>query len=507
VSAAPLLGNLLLEAAYRAPDKVALVCEGARLTYAELDARSNALANTLVQRGVQRGDRVMIFGNNSPEVVVSFWAALKAAAVAVVINPLTRAERLAYLLHDCGAAALIAEGALAAAFSEPASRCRSLRACLVYGSREASLEAALREGARAQPPVQRCIDADLAALVYTSGSTGEPKGVMLTHRNMLAAAASIAAYLEIAEDEVILGALPLAFDYGLYQMILAFQAGARLVLERSFAFPARVLARMAAERVTGLPGVPTMFATLAEMKTLAQHDLSAIRYVTSTGAALHAKHIAMLKRLFPAARVYSMYGLTECKRCSYLPPQDLERKPGSVGIAIPNTELWIVDAQDRRLGPGCVGELVVRGATVMRGYWGKPQDTAQRLRPGPLPGELVLYTGDYCRLDEDGYLYFVGRMDELIKSRGAKVSPKEVEDVLVGIAGVKEAAVIGVHDELLGEAIKAFVVPAHGAELYEGEVRRTCQSRLEGFKVPKHIVFVADLPRGETGKINKAGLS
>jgi amino acid adenylation domain-containing protein len=503
MKAVPLLCDYLIDSARSLPDKVALVCDGQRLTYRELDARSNALANALVRRGVTRGDRVLVFAGNSPETVIAFWAVLKANAVVSIVNPLTKAEKLGYLLEDCGAVALIADAELA-----PVQRKVSApRTTLVFGAGATSFDQAVREGDPSQPPPRRSIDVDLAALIYTSGSTGEPKGVMLTHRNMLAAASSISAYLEIAQEEVILGVLPLAFDYGLYQMILAFRAGARLVLERSFAFPAQVLNRAVDEGVTGFPGVPTMFATMGEIKTLKDYDFSKVRYVTNTAAALHTKHLQFLKETFALARIYSMYGLTECKRCTYLPPQDLDRKPGSVGIAIPNTELWIVDEEGRKLGPNRVGQLVIRGATVMRGYWGKPRETAEKLRPGPLPGELVLYTGDYCRLDEEGYLYFVGRMDDIIKSRGEKVAPKEIEDVLLGISGVKEAAVIGVHDELLGQAVKAFVVPAQGAQLEERELRKTCQGRLEGFMVPKHIVFVPELPKGETGKINKAGLS
>jgi len=514
----PLLHDYLIDSARRLPDKIALVCQGHRFSYGELDAQSNALANALARRGVERGDRVVIFASNTPEAVVAFWAALKANAVVAVVNPLTKADKLAYTLNDCGATVLIAEGQLASVFVESASRASALRTTLVYGATAGrpplqtlpgftTFEGALAEEARDHAPARRCIDVDLAALIYTSGSTGEPKGVMLTHRNMLSAATSVSAYLEIAQDDVILGVLPLAFDYGLYQMIMAFRMGARLVLERSFAFPAQVLKLVVDEGVTGFPGVPTMFATMGEMKHLGDYDFSKIRYATNTAAALHVKHILMLKDIFPKARIYSMYGLTECKRCTYLPPQDLDRKPTSVGIAIPNTELWIVGEDGRKLGPNQVGQLVIRGATVMSGYLGKPEETAKKLRPGPLPGERVLYTGDYCRLDEEGYLYFVGRMDDIIKSRGEKVAPKEVEDALVSISGVREAAVIGVPDEILGEAVKAFVVLMQGAQLNEREVRKACQSKLESFMVPKHIVFVPELPKGDTGKIKKTGLS
>jgi amino acid adenylation domain-containing protein len=512
----PLLHDYLLDAAHGAPTKVALVCEDRRVTYAELDGWSNALAHGLQRRGVERGDRVVVYAENSIEAVVAFWAALKANAVVSMVNPLTRADKLAYLLRDCSAAALVAGRRLASQFV-PAARGSDLRTVIVFGDGPgdgladlpglAELRTVLEEGPTDRPPRRRAIDVDLAALIYTSGSTGEPKGVMLTHRNMLTAATSISHYLELRSDEVILGAIPLAFDYGLYQMIMAFRMGARLVLERSFAFPTQVLERVVEERVTGFPGVPTMFAMLADMKTLADHDFSAIRYVTNTAAALPVKHITMLRDLFPRARIYSMYGLTECKRCTYLPPADLARKPTSVGIAIPNTELWIVDEEGRKVGPNVVGQLVIRGATVMRGYWGKPEQTAKKLRPGPLPGELVLYTGDLCKLDDEGYLYFVGRMDDIIKSRGEKVAPKEVENALVDIEGVKEAAVIGVPDELLGQAVKAFVVCETGVTLDERHVRRECERRLESFMVPKQIVFVPELPRTDSGKIKKTSLT
>jgi len=354
---------------------------------------------------------------------------------------------------------------------------------------------------------RRNIDIDLATIIYTSGSTGEPKGVMLTHRNMLTAATSISAYLEISSEDVILCILPLSFDYGLYQMIMAFRQGARLVLEQSFTFPAEVLQEVVEEKVTGFPGVPTIFAILAEMKNLDIYDFSGIRFVTNTAAALPIKQIEALKRTFPRAKIFSMYGLTECKRCTYLPPEDLDRKPESVGIAIPNTEIWIEDEKGNRLGPGQVGQLVVRGATVMKGYWGKPEATAKKLRPGPLPGEMTLYTGDYCKLDEEGYLYFVGRMDDIIKSRGEKVPPREVENVLMNIRGVKEAAVIGVPNAVLGQAIKAFVVLESGIRLTVKEIQRECLDRLENFMVPQEIELVPDLPKTPSGKITKSGLS
>ncbi|HXM82981.1 MAG TPA: AMP-binding protein [Burkholderiales bacterium] len=513
----PLLHDYILHSARRLSDKVALVCMKQRITYGELNARSNALAHSLVAAGVRRGDRVVVFADNTVETVVSFWAVLKANAVVSIVNPLTKSDKLSYLLGDCRPAALITDQHVYSVFAGPARACSHLRRVIVSGPiDDAKLagipharrwDGALAAGDRSAPPARTCIDVDLAAIIYTSGSTGDAKGVMLTHRNMLTACRSIATYLELQEDEVILGVLPLAFDYGLYQMIMAFRMGARLVLDRSFTFPAQILNLMVEEGVTGFPGVPTIFAILAEFKSLKDYDFSRIRYVTNTAAALPVKHILMLKDIFPASRIYSMYGLTECKRCTYLPPKDLDRKPASVGIAIPNTEMWIVDEDGRRVGAGVVGQLVIRGATVMKGYWEKAEATAKKLKPGPLPGEQVLYTGDFCKMDEEGYLYFVGRMDDVIKSRGEKVAPKEVENVLMNIPGVKEAAVIGVPDDILGQAVKAFVVLEEGVTLTEKQLQKECQSRLENFMVPKYIVTAPSLPKTDTGKIKKTGLS
>jgi amino acid adenylation domain-containing protein len=516
--ACSLLHDYLSDAAARAPESIALVCGERRLTYCEVDRRANALARELVRRGIARGDRVVVFGDNSESTAIAFWAALKADAVVSVVHPQTKPAKLAYLLDDCRARAVITEAHLEPAFGEVCRRARHVGTVIVAGDLDARTRerlADLRGFAAWQdlpaeadaPPPRRALDIDLAAIIYTSGSTGEPKGVMLTHHNMRAACASVSEYLGITAGDRILCALPLAFDYGLYQMIMAFAAGARVVLERSFAFPAQILARVAEERITGFPGVPTMFATLLGLGSLSTFDLSSVRYVTNTAAALPAKHLLRLPEVFPRARVFSMYGLTECKRCTYLPPEDLARKPESVGRAIPNTELWLIDERGRRLGPGEVGELVIRGATVMKGYWEKPEATARKLRPGPVPGEHVLHTGDLCRLDDEGYLYFVGRKDEVIKSRGEKVAPKEVEATLLAIPGVREAAVIGVPDDVLGHAIKAFVVLEPGVILDGRAIQRACRERLESYMVPSQVELRDALPRSANGKIQKSALS
>jgi amino acid adenylation domain-containing protein len=515
--AVPQLHDYLVDAAQRLPDKVALVCQRGRLTYGNIETESNRLANALVRQGVKRGDRVIILADNTAESVTAFWAALKANAVACPVSPLVKGPKLAALLEDCTPSALLgASGHLP--LLAAAAALRPLPAAVIVagqggaaGLRDFSPQARgwdeTIEGEDGETaPARANIDVDLASIIYTSGSTGMPKGIMLTHRNMLTAATSITTYLENREDEVILNALPLSFDYGLYQAIMACQAGARLVLERSFAFPTQVLRSMVAEGTTGFPGVPTMFATLAAMKGLEQYDFSSLRYVTNTAAAISEGLVSFVRRAFPSARFYSMYGLTECKRCSYLPPEDLDRKPGSVGIAIPNTELWIEDEQGRRAAPNVAGQLVVRGATVMKGYWNSPEATARRLRPGPLPGEQVLATGDLCFQDEDGYLYFVSRMDEVIKTRGEKVAPAEVERALLDIPGVREAAVIGIPDTILGQAIKAFVVQEPGGLLTAKAIQLECQARLEPHMVPTIVEFLEELPKTTSLKTSKQDL-
>jgi acyl-CoA ligase (AMP-forming) (exosortase A-associated) len=498
------------------PDKTALVCGAQRLSYGDLERQCNRVAHGLIALGVARGDRVAICLDNSVEAVVAVFATLKAGAVFVMLNPTIKAEKLAFVLDNSEAGVLIAGAAKLEELRAQAPALVHLKAAVAAGRAASdgrlgpiavtpwSMLLLTQEGD--VPPRKRCIDVDLAALIYTSGSTGNPKGVMLTHQNMVAAATSITTYLENRADDVILNVLPLSFDYGLYQVLMAMKFGGTVVLEKSFAYPQAVLQRLASKGVTGFPIVPTMSAILLQMD-LAAHQFPSLRYITNTGAALPTDHIVRLRQAFPGVRLYSMFGLTECKRVSYLPPEQLDRRPTSVGKAMPNVEVYIVDENGGRLPPGEVGELVVRGANVMRGYWKLPEETARMLRPGPIPGERVLYTGDLFRMDEEGYLYWTGRRDDIIKSRGEKVSPKEVENVLYSLPGVAMAAVIGVADPVLGQAIKAVISRSDGGRISEQDVLRHCALHLEDFMVPKKVEFRDKLPRTPTGKIDKRQLA
>lgn len=502
-----LVHSFLEESAAQTPDKTALVCGEQRLTYAQIDAMANRLAQALLANGVGRGDRVLLFLPNSVELVVGIFATLKANAVFVPVNHSTKVDKLQFLAQDCRAAGIVTwqrqtQTAVSLQQSIP-----SLNTVVIVGDAPdgcLSFEA-VQADYEAERPSCHTIDQDLACLIYTSGSTGEPKGVMSAHNNVVFAASSIISYLQNQPDDIVLNLLPLSFDYGLYQLLMTFKFGGTLVLERSFAYPAQIFKRIAAEKVTGFPLVPTIAAILLQMD-LSSYDFSSLRYITNTAAALSPSHITALKEKFPQATLFSMYGLTETKRTLYLPPEQLAKRPNSVGIPIPGTEAWVEDVETgQRLGPGEIGELVIRGSHVMRGYWEKPEKTAERFRPGSIPGERLCYSGDLFRVDNEGFFYFVGRKDDIIKSRGEKVAPKEIENVLFSLDGVVETAVIGIPDPVLGEAIKAFIVPKDDT-LSEKDVLRHCRQHLEDFMVPQQIEFRDALPKSSNGKIAKKEL-
>jgi long-chain acyl-CoA synthetase len=508
--------EFLETSARRFPDKTALVCDGRRWTYRQIDERANSLAHAMIDAGVRRGDRVAVYLENSVETVLSVFAALKAGGVFLVVNPTVKAEKLAYILNNCRAVCVVTDTKKARTLEDMWGDTPHLTSVFVTGGaagteasgkRVVSFDALMDELRGAgQPPAKQCIDVDLAALIYTSGSTGRPKGVMLTHLNIVSAATSITTYLENTADDIVLNVLPLSFDYGLYQVLMSFKFGGTIVLERSIGYPYALLETIRRENVTGFPIVPTIASVLLQLNLKAQ-QFPSLRYITNTAAVLPAERIRQLRDAFPAVKIYSMYGLTECKRVSYLPPAQIDIRPTSVGRGMPNEEVYIVDNQGTRVGSGVIGELVVRGANVMKGYWELPDETSRMLKPGPLPGEMVLHTGDLFRTDDEGYLYFVGRKDDIIKTRGEKVSPREVEEVLHRLDGVAEAAVVGIPHDVLGQAIKAVVRLRPGAELTRHDVLRHCSAHLEDFMVPQVVEFRDVLPQTTTGKVAKRELS
>jgi long-chain acyl-CoA synthetase len=511
-----LVQHFLEQSAGSHPNKTALIFGAMRLTYAQVEAMANRLAHALIAIGVKRGDRVAIYLNNSVESVMAIFAALKADAVFVCINRATKEDKLLYLLNNCRVVVVMMDerayqSGLCALVEH---RVPSLLGGIICGAgeREAFGDRPRWrsfDGIQAEFPMSRPksvnIDLDLACLVYTSGTTGEAKGVMSDHSNITFVSASVIEYLGNHENDIILNVLPLSFSYGLYQLLMTFRFGGTLVLERSFAYPVEILALMEREHVSGFPGVPTMFATLLDMD-ITSFELSSVRYLTNAAAALPPAHIMALRRKFPSAKLFSMYGLTETKRALYQPPEWLDAKPHSVGIAIPGTEVWIEDEAGNRVGSGITGELVVRGRHVMRGYWEAPEASAQRFRPGPISGERLCYTGDLFRMDEEGCMYFVGRKDDIIKCRGEKVAPREVENVLHELDGVVEAAVVGVPDTLLGQAIKAVIVARKDIQPTSSAILAHCQKHLEDFMIPKIIEFRDALPKSPSGKLRKQEL-
>lgn len=501
------------------PEKEALICAEQRWTYQAIDKACRRLARALRLIGLGPGERVAIFLDNSAESVISLFSAMRAGGAFIVVNSSVKPRKLEVILRDSAASILVADAARAAVVAEAAKGIEKLKTIWVgdisevpasFGGRsflwaeifQKSDWAPVASHVNAQG--ERAIDFDLAALIYTSGSTGEPKGVMSSHFNIVSAARSIIEYLQNTAGDKILNVLPLSFDYGLYQVLMAFMFSGTVFVQKSFAFPVKILECIEQERITGFPIVPTIASLLLKMANPSKYDLNSVRYVTNTGGVLPPAHIRGLQKIFPCAKVYSMYGLTECKRVSYLPPEQLDLRPDSVGKPMPNCRAFIVDEKGKEVGPDQIGELVIKGANVMQGYWNSPELTQKTFRPGRVPGEVLLYSGDLFRKDRDGFLYFLARKDEQIKTKGERVSPKEIENIVCELEAVSEAAVIGVPDEILGQAIKCFVVCRPGSKVGHREIINHCSKNMEPFMVPRYVEFLEKMPWNAHGKIDRS---
>lgn len=504
-----LVQDFLRRTAGEHPNRTAFIAGAKRSSFACWDRESDALAAALQANGLGRGDRCALILDNCPELVVSIFGVLKAGGVFTVLSPAIKEAKLGTILNDCGARMVIAAPSLAPQMASLMHRAPALKHVFwseppAAGSPPGPTLETLVTGSTAVRDVQPN-DTDLAAIIYTSGTSGEPKGVMLTHRNLVNTTGVITAYLHNTPDDVVSCILPMAFSYGLCQVLGAAHTGYTMILERSFAYPADVLRRAALHRVTGLPGVPTMFARLLQMLPLEGIDLSSLRYVTNAAAAIPPAHILRFREAFPSVAFYSMYGQTECTRAAFLDPGLVDSHPTSVGRAIAHSEMFIMDTAGRPLGPGATGELVIRGANVMRGYWGRETATSHKLRTWE--GKPALFTGDDFRTDDAGLFYFIGRQDDIFKCKGEKVAPREVENTIYELSDVEEVAIIGVADAMDGLAVKALVVPRVGTALTEALVRRHCQTRLEAFMVPRFIEFRSALPRTESGKLKRSALA
>lgn len=521
-----LLHELPARAAACWPARAALTVGGQHLAYADLYSQVERCAASLLALGLARGARVAVYLEKRVEAVVASFAAPAAGGVLVPVNPLLKATQVAHILQDAGVAVLVTSAPRLAALAPVLAACPELRHVVVCddlapaapGTWPVGLGLHAWHNIPAHPPAEwpTVLESDVAVIFYTSGSTGQPKGVVLTHRNLVAGASSVAGYLHNQADDTLLAALPLSFDAGFSQLTTAFLVGARVVL-LNYLLPRDVLQAMVRERVTGLTAVPPLYIQLAGLEWpdgVAQH----LRYWANTGGRMPRATLERLRHLVPGAQPYLMYGLTEAFRSTYLPPAEVDRKPDSIGRAIPNAEVRVLREDGSECAVDEPGELVHRGPLVALGYWNRPEETARRFKPWPsallpaggdwLAPERAVYSGDTVRRDAEGFLYFVGRRDEMMKTSGYRVSPTEVEEALYASGLVAEALVYAVPDEVLGSAICAAVLASRNASGHTDEdsaaVLAHCREHLPAFMLPKALNWVDQpLPRSPNGKLDR----
>lgn len=502
------------------PDRPALTYKSQTLTYRELSERVARFAAGLHRLGIRRGDRVAVYAEKRIETVVALLATSAAGAVFVPVNPLFKVRHLTRLLADCAARAVVITAERAEVVRESLATNTAVEHVLIIGDPGKSR---LSGGpwqvsgwdrvADAEPvPVpdgQAIIDDDIAAILYTSGSTGGPKGVVLTHRNLLAGAASVAGYLGHTSDDVVLSVLPISFDAGLSQLTTSFIAGAHVVL-MNYVLPREVVRLCAEHQVTALTCVPPLWLQLAGL-TWPEESVANLRYFANTGGRMPIVTLGVLRKLYPHAEPYLMYGLTEAFRSTYLEPAEADRRPDSIGKAIPNADVLVVRPDGSLCDPGEHGELVHRGALVALGYWNDPERTAERFKPAPGASssmarpEIAVWSGDTAYCDEDGYLYFVGRSDDMIKTSGYRVSPTEIEEAAYATGLVGEVVALGIGDERLGQHIVLMVKSAACDVTHEGLVRALAQD-LPKYMLPQRTQILPELPRSLNGKFDRVEL-
>jgi acyl-CoA ligase (AMP-forming) (exosortase A-associated) len=514
-----LIHHMLRASASRFPDKEALVDKETRLSYETAAQQVLGLAEGLRVAGMRRGDRVGIYLETSVLQALSIFGISQAGGVFVPINNVLFPEQVAHIAADCQMKGLITTRDRLGFLSNILRNIPSLEFVVVTGDgrgaeiSQTTFELSELFGLVAQGNWRDwTIGKDLAAILYTSGSTGKPKGVMLSHSQVMAGSSIVSDYLRITHQDRVIGVLPLSFDAGLNQLMTAIQQGGTYV-PMTFTFAREIVKTLERERITGMAGVPTLWSLISQANsTLAKTQLPRLRYITNTGGRMPQTVLADLRRLLPTTEIFLMYGLTEAFRSTYLPPDELDRRPDSMGKAIPDTEIMVINEKGERCQTGEVGELVHRGPTVSLGYWGLPELTARVLRPHPFaPPELgdsekVCYSGDLVRMDGEGYLYFIGRRDNMIKCSGFRVSPTEVEEVLFESGKVREVGVIGIPDPVLGQAIKAVVVPREDSTVSPAELTAHCAARLPRYMVPKIVILLDSLPKTSSGKVDYPAL-
>jgi acyl-CoA ligase (AMP-forming) (exosortase A-associated) len=522
VTESTLLHELVLVAADRDAAAPALTYGASTVSYGELATTVRAFAAGMVHLGVQRGERVGVYLEKRVETVVASFGAAAAGAVFVPMNPLLKAEQVGYIARDCGVRVLITSPERLALLGSVLESTPSLQAVVVVGDGPAPLAACrvlmwrelLAAPARAG---HRVIDTDILSILYTSGSTGRPKGVVLSHRNMVAGAKSVASYLGNHAGDTLLAALPLSFDAGFSQLTTAFHVGARVVL-LNYLLPRDVLKALEREKVTGLTAVPPLYLQLTTLEWPAAIN-EQLRYFANTGGRMPRETLNALRQRVPKAKPFLMYGLTEAFRSTYLPPEEVDRRPDSIGKAIPNAEILVLREDGTECAADEPGELVHRGALVGQGYWGDAEKTAERykLLPAGIGGrdaglqlpEFAVFSGDTVRRDAEGFLYFIGRRDEMMKTSGYRVSPTEVEEILYATQLVGECVAFGTDHPTLGQAIQVIATAPDGsAGLDVAALLAACKQRMPAYMVPGGVQPMAGpLPRNPNGKIDRKLLS
>lgn len=512
------LHHLVENAAAHRPQALALIHGERRLRYDELATAIETRAAGLACLGLGRHERVAVYLDKCVEAVIGLFATSAAGGAFVPVNPQLKAGQVSYMLADCNARVLITSRQRLATLTDVLPECPDLHTVVLIDEPAGAVSPGARvlgwqelTGADGTRPCGG-VETDMAAILYTSGSTGKPKGVVLSHRNLIAGAESVSEYLANTPDDRLLAALPLSFDYGLSQLTTAFRVGASVVL-LNYLLPRDVIRAVAREGVTGLAAVPPLWVQLATLEWPTEAQTS-LRYITNSGGAMPRRVLDGLRHALPTTDIVLMYGLTEAFRSTYLPPAELEQRPDAMGIPIPNAEIRVVRDDGTECEPDEPGELVHSGPLVALGYWRDPERTAERFRPATgqpdgLPSsELAVWSGDTVRRDAEGYLYFIGRRDEMIKTSGYRVSPGEIEEIVYasGLAG--EAAAFGVPHESLGHAIVLVAAPtADGEPPDEQALLQACQQALPAFMVPRHIeARDQPLPRNPNGKIDRSGL-
>jgi len=509
------LFHLLENAAQRAPQQVAVVDGDTRYTYAQLRALSARLAGALLAQGLRRGDRVGIYLEKSIEALVAMTAIAHAGGVYVNLNPQLRSVQASHIIQNCQVRMLVADAARLLAEPLPPYEVALVRGpgCprAPNAARTLALEPILEGGPEA-PPTTPATESDLGTIIYTSGSTGMPKGIMLTHHNIVVGAQIVSTYLGNTAEDRVLSVLPLNFDVGMNQFTCMLRVGGTLVLQHS-QLPGELLKSLRKHRITGLAGVPGVWALLNQnKKSLQREPLTELRYISNTGGMIPGPHLDSLIELLPHTQVFLMYGLTEAFRSTFLDPSQVSRGPACIGKAIPDTDIWVVRPDGTETDPDEVGELIHRGPTVALGYWGDPVKTSQVYRPNPFaPPETmgrdqVVYSGDLVRRDPAGFLYYEGRRDEQIKTQGYRVSPLEIEELVHATGLVHEAAAFGKKDDSLGQRIVVVCSLKAGsaatAEVVKGLIARQAPPHL----IPQEVHFLPEMPKNPNGKIDRSAL-